>query len=219
LTGWLEYDTDLFHASTIARQIGHYRNLLEAVVRDSDLRLRELPMLSAAELHQVVAGWNDTDAGYARALTLHGLFESQAARTPEAPAAEHDTDRLTYAELNRRANRLAHHLIGLGVGDGCPVGLHLGRGLHDLVALLGILKAGGAYVPIDVGQPVARIEAIVRAAEITCLVTAVIVLPAVLLLVRPQSSPRLPAFEWDKPTGVTAADVIPKPAPSPEAGP
>jgi amino acid adenylation domain-containing protein len=171
LTGWLEYDTDLFHAPTIKRQIGHYRRLLEAVAQDPSRRLRELPMLSDAELHQVVAGWNDTGAPYARQRTLHSLFEQQAARSPDALAAEHGENRLTYAELNRRANRLAHHLIGLGIGHGRPVGLHLGRGLHNLVALLGTLKAGGAYVPIDVGQPAARVEAIVRAAGISCLVT------------------------------------------------
>jgi amino acid adenylation domain-containing protein len=171
LSGWLEYDTDLFHAPTIDRQIGHLRNLLEGVARDPGLRLRELPLLAPAELHQVVSGWNDTDAGYERELTMHRLFERQVERTPDALAAEMGEDRLTYAELNHRANQLAHLLIGMGIDHGRPVGLHLGRGLHDLVALLGILKAGGAYVPIDVGQPLARIDAIVRTAGIDTLVT------------------------------------------------
>jgi amino acid adenylation domain-containing protein len=171
LGGWLEYDTDLFQQPTIERQCRHFHNLLAAVARDPDLRLRELPLLSPAELHQVVAGWNDTAARYERGVTMHCLFERRAAHRPEAVAAEQGAERWTYGELNRRANRLAHRLIERGVGYGSPVGLHLGRGLHNLVALLGILKAGGAYVPIDVGQPAARVEAIVRAAGICCLVT------------------------------------------------
>jgi amino acid adenylation domain-containing protein len=171
LTGWLAYDVDLFHAPTAERLVGHYRNLLAAVGRDPAIRLRELPLLSAAELHQVTAAWNDTGAGYARDRTVHGLVAAQAARIPDAPAAWCGAEWLTYGELERRANRLAWRLIALGVGGGCPVGLHLGRGLHDLVALLGILEAGGAYVPIDIGQPAARIAAIVRVAGIACLVS------------------------------------------------
>ena len=128
-------------------------------------------MLSPQELQQVVWDWNDTDAPYERELTIPSLFERQVARTPDALAAECGPARLTYAELNAQANQLAHHLIDLGVGHGLLVGLHMGRGLHNLVALLGVLKAGGAYVPIDVGQPLARIEAIVQTAGIEILVT------------------------------------------------
>ena len=171
LTGWLEYDTDLFHRPSIDRQIGHLRSLLEEVARDPGQRLRALPMLSPQELQQVVWDWNDTDAPYERELTIPSLFERQVARTPDALAAECGPARLTYAELNAQANQLAHHLIDLGVGHGLLVGLHMGRGLHNLVALLGVLKAGGAYVPIDVGQPLARIEAIVQTAGIEILVT------------------------------------------------
>ena len=148
-----EFSTDLFDAPTIERMAGHFTTLLEAIVADPGQRIGELPLLSAAERHQLLVEWNDTAADYPRNRCIHELFEAQAARTPEAVAVVFEDRQLTYAELNARANQLAHHLIGLGVGPEVLVGICMERSLELIVGLLAILKAGGAYVPLDPGYP------------------------------------------------------------------
>jgi amino acid adenylation domain-containing protein len=119
----------------------------------------------------VLEEWNRTAAEYPADATLHTLFEAQASRTPTALAATHDTQSVTYAELNARANRLARHLVRLGVQPEARVGIGLGRGIEMLVSILAVLKAGGAYVPLDAAYPAERLEFTLRDARVGVLLT------------------------------------------------
>ncbi len=152
-----EYNTDLFEAVTIGRMQRWYLAALAAVAQSPETRISEIPLLDAAERHQLLAGWNDPDASFPAGLPLHRRFEAQAARRPQAPAVIHDLDQLSYGELNRRANRLARRLIALGVNPGDRVGLCLERSLDLIVGLLGILKTGAAYLPLDPAYPAERL--------------------------------------------------------------
>ena len=125
--------------------------------RAPSARSAELPLLAASEREQVLVAWNRTAAGYPRDATIHALFEAQVDRDPRAIAVALGEASLTYAELDRRANRLAHHLVAAGVGPETTVGLFAQRSLEMVVAMLGILKAGGAYLPLDPEQPAARL--------------------------------------------------------------
>jgi amino acid adenylation domain-containing protein len=153
----LEYNTDLFDASTIARLLGHWDTLLSNVPDAADLRLSDLPMVTAAEREQLLTGWNRPDAEFPADVCLHRLFEAQVEKNPRAVAVVYDIEELTYEQLNARANRLARRLRKLGVGPEVPVGLCVDRSLDTIVGLLGILKAGGAYVPLDPAYPKERL--------------------------------------------------------------
>ncbi len=159
LTGMVEYNTDLFDASTVERLAGHFVNLMHAVLADAETAVAALPILGADERRQIVETWNATAAPYPDAC-VHQLFEAQAARSPGAAALvfEADGESLTYGELNARANRLAHRLRMEGVGPGALVGLCLERSPEMVVALLAVLKAGGAYVPLDPTYPPDRLS-------------------------------------------------------------
>jgi amino acid adenylation domain-containing protein len=152
-----EYSTDLFEASTITRMLGHFRSLLEAAAADPAQRLSALPMLEAAERRRLLDAWNDTAADFPRQSCIHQLFDVQANRTPDALALIDRAQRVTYRELQERANRLAHHLNARGVGPGDLVGVCLERSIEAFVSLLGILKAGAAYVPLDPAYPPSRL--------------------------------------------------------------
>jgi amino acid adenylation domain-containing protein len=165
LVGSLGYAVDLFDPPTPERMAGHLRVLIEGVVEDPARRLSELPLLGAAERQQLVAEWNDTAGPGPRRSCLHELFELYAERAPEAAAVACEGQSVTYAELNRRANQLARHLMRRGVGPGVPVALFVERSLDMMVGLLGILKAGGAYVPLDPAHPRERLEAILGEVE------------------------------------------------------
>ncbi len=156
LVAFWEYNTDLFDGTTITRLTDHFSNLLAGAVAAPNGRLSHLPMMSAAERQQLVE-WNDTASGYPRAATVHELFAQQAARAPGAVALELAGETMTYGELDRRANQLAHHLIRRGVGPEVPVGIAVERSFEMVVGILGILKAGGAYVPLDPGYPKPRL--------------------------------------------------------------
>ena len=153
LAGAFEYSTDLFDPATIMRMGGHFRAMLEGIVADPDTRLAGLPLLSAAERRQLLVEHNLTRTEYPRVAGLHESFEAQVERTPDAVAAIFEGQALTYAELNRRANRLAHYLSKRGIGPEVLVGICVNRSLPMLVALLGVLKAGGAYVPLSPASP------------------------------------------------------------------
>ncbi|QRK05610.1 non-ribosomal peptide synthase/polyketide synthase [Archangium violaceum] len=157
LEGVVEYSTDLFEASTIDRMFGHLRTLLEGVVADPGRRVGELPLLTEEERRRVLVEWNQTRTEYPREASVHALFEEQVTLRPGAVAVEYEARRLTYSELNHRANQVARHLRRLGVTVGTPVGLCSARSLEMVVATLGILKAGGAYVPLDVSYPAERL--------------------------------------------------------------
>ncbi|MFL6198800.1 MAG: amino acid adenylation domain-containing protein, partial [Thermoanaerobaculia bacterium] len=172
--GWLgiwKYSTDLFDAATMERMAGHLESLLAAAVAEPERPVALLPMLSEAERRQVVEVWNDTAAPFPEQATLHGLFEEQVRRTPDAIALEHGESRLTYEELNRRANRLARHLRGLGIEADALVGIAAERSLEMVVGLLGILKAGGAYVPVDPSYPQDRIAYMLEDSGVSVLLT------------------------------------------------
>ena len=167
----LQYNTDLFDEATITRMLGHFRTLLEGIVADPNQRVSELPLLSEPEKHQVLVEWNDTAADYPKDKCIHQLFEEQVEKTPDAVALVFEDQRLTYRELNSRANQLAHYLRKLGVGPEVAVGICVERTAEMVVGLLGILKAGGAYVPLDRAYPTERISFILRDAQAAVLLT------------------------------------------------
>nr|QEO73591.1 AMP-dependent synthetase and ligase [uncultured bacterium] len=154
----LEYNTDLFDTATIERMAQHLQVLLAAVPGDGRCLVGDLPMLTEAERHQLLVTWNDTTVDGLENRCVHELFAEQALRAPDAVALEHDNAVLTFAELDDRANRLAHHLVTRGVGPDVPVALCVERGFDMVIGMLGVLKAGGAYVPLDPGYPTDRIE-------------------------------------------------------------
>ncbi|WP_267273291.1 non-ribosomal peptide synthase/polyketide synthase [Pseudomonas putida] len=154
----LTYATDLFDSTTIERLAGHWQALLEGIVSAPGTRVSELPMLTTAERAATLAAWNTAPATFAPSQPLHRLIEAQAARAPQAPALVCEGEQLSYAELNRRANRIAHALIARGVGPDVLVGLAAPRSLEMVVGLLAILKAGGAYVPLDPAYPLDRLH-------------------------------------------------------------
>lgn len=166
-----EYNSDLFGASTIRRMIANFQVLLEDVVAHPERPLSRLEILTARERRQLLVEWNDTARPFATAELLHGPVEAQAARTPDADAVQDGERILSYAELNRRANQLAHLLRARGVGRGARVGILLGRSAELIVGLLGVLKAGGICVPLDPNYPPARLEYIARDAGLALLVT------------------------------------------------
>ncbi|GIX48383.1 MAG: hypothetical protein KatS3mg131_2594 [Candidatus Tectimicrobiota bacterium] len=167
----VQYDPDLFGAETIRRLLGHYRTLLAGIAADATQPIATLPLLTPAERHQLLGAWNATAAPYPHTACLHDLFAAQAARTPQQVALIEGERQLTYAELNARANRLAHYLQALGVGPEVRVGLCLERSLEAVVALLGILKAGGAYVPLDPAYPRERLAYMLADARPAVLLT------------------------------------------------
>nr|WP_279637144.1 non-ribosomal peptide synthetase [Corallococcus praedator] len=170
LSGGLEFNSDLFEAETMDRLLAHLRVLLEAAVANPETRLWELPLMGHEEQQRLVKDWSGRAAEYPREKSLPELFEAQALKTPEAVAVEYGAQRLTYGELNRRANQLAHHLNGMGVGPEVRVGLCVERSLELVVSVLGILKAGGAYVPLDASYPLERLRWMQREAGVTLLV-------------------------------------------------
>ncbi|WP_414588179.1 amino acid adenylation domain-containing protein, partial [Scytonema sp. PCC 10023] len=171
LMGVIEYNTDLFDKATIARMVGHYQTLLEAVVVNPHQKVSELPLLTATERHQLLREWNSTQADYPKQLCLHELFEQQVQKTPDAVAVVFDSQQLTYSELNAKANQLAHYLVSLGVGPEVLVAICAERSIEMLVGLLAILKAGGAYVPLDPIYPPERLAYILEDACICVLLT------------------------------------------------
>ncbi|HEX6371120.1 MAG TPA: non-ribosomal peptide synthase/polyketide synthase [Longimicrobium sp.] len=166
----LEYSTDLFERPTAERMLAHLERLLQQIADDADVRLADLELAGEAE-RRLVRVAEGTPADYPADSAVHALFAAQAARTPDAVAAVFDEGSLTYTELDARANRLAHHLAGLGVGPESRVGICLERGLEMVVSMLAVLKAGGAYVPLDPGYPAERLAFMLRDAGAQVLLT------------------------------------------------
>ncbi|HYG63434.1 MAG TPA: condensation domain-containing protein, partial [Thermoanaerobaculia bacterium] len=167
----LDFASGLFDRATIRRLAGHLEALLEGATADPDQRLSELPLLAAAEGHQLLAEWNDTGPPLPERVLLHDLVEAQARSTPDAPAVTFDGETLTYAGLHDRADRLARHLRDLGCGAESRAGVALERSLDLIVALLGVLRAGAAYVPLDPGYPRERLALVLEDAAPRVLVT------------------------------------------------
>jgi amino acid adenylation domain-containing protein len=167
----LEYSTDLFDEARMTRMLGHYQTLLESVASDPGQRLSELPILTAEERARVLHEWNDTQSAFPSEQCIHELFEAQVRKTPEAVAVLYEEQALSYAELNRRANQLAHYLRGLGVKPDGRVAICVERSIEMIVALLGVLKAGGAYVPLDPAYPGERLRWMLEDSGATVLLT------------------------------------------------
>ncbi len=156
----------------LAEQLGrHYQRLLEAVAASPEACLSDLPFLEASERRQIVEGWNNTDAEYPRDRSVHELFQEQAERTPERTAVVFDSEQLTYGQLDRRANQMAHYLMSQGVGPRTMVALAAERSLETIVAILGILKTGGAYVPLDPEYPESRLSFMLKDSGASMLLT------------------------------------------------
>jgi amino acid adenylation domain-containing protein len=170
IIGRIEYNTDLFEASTISRTIGHFQTLLEGIVSNPEQKISELPLLTEWERQQLVA-WNNTATDYPQNACIHQLFEEQVERSPDAIALVFEDQQLTYKELNQRANQLAHYLGKLGVTAEVMVGICVERSLEMVVGLLGILKAGGAYVPLDPAYPPERLALMLEDAQVPVLLT------------------------------------------------
>ena len=174
-----KYDPAQFDETTIARMAGHYENLLHAAVARPETSIADLPLLEAAERHQLLVEWNATQREYPLDRCLHHWFEDQVARAPDAIAVQfpstssgHNEDQcLTYRELNARANQLAHRLHALGVGPQTLVGVCMERSLEMVTALYGVLKAGGAYVPLDPAYPKERLAFMLTDAQTPVLLT------------------------------------------------
>jgi amino acid adenylation domain-containing protein len=171
LIGTFEYNTDLFEAATITRMAGHLQTLLSGIVANCDRHLCEVPLLTEAEQQQLLVEWNETESEYPLDQGIHELFEAQAERTPDAVAVVFEGQQLTYGELNRKANQLAHYLIQRGVGLEVLVGICTERSLEMVIGLLGILKAGGAYVPLDPAYPQERLAFMLSDTQVPVLLT------------------------------------------------
>jgi amino acid adenylation domain-containing protein len=151
------YDVGRFEAPAVRQILSHFQQLLASSVANPEAKLDDLEMLSLGERNQLVAEWSGSRTAYPRESSIQELFEAEVERRPEAVAVIFDEEQLTYRELNERANQLAHHLRGLGVGPETLVALCVERSLELIVGLLGILKAGGAYVPLDPYYPPERL--------------------------------------------------------------
>ncbi len=162
--GWLD-------ATPLAQLNGYFQTLLAGIAADATQSVGRLPLLTAAEQHQIVVDWNATAAAYPDLHCIHWLFEEQVLRRPHAPALVFEGRMLSYHELNEQANRLAHYLQRLGIGPDTLVGICMDRSLDLIVAALGVLKAGGAYVPLDPAYPRDQLSFMVEDAGIGVLLT------------------------------------------------
>ena len=171
LSGALGYNSDIFDRETVAHMAEHLCNLLEGVVADPTQRLSSLPLMGEIEQRKLLEDWGQTTATYEVDNSIHKLFEQQAARTPDRVAVVCGEERLTYAELNARADRLARRLLAFGAAPDTRVGIHLSRSTGMVVAALGVLKSGAAYVPLDPSYPFDRITFMLQDSAIPLLVT------------------------------------------------
>jgi len=171
LIGGIEYNTDLFGKDRIERMIGHLNVLLESIISNPTGNIAELEILTSAEKHKLLVEWNDTEVDYPKDKCIHQLFEEQVEKTPANIAVVFEDNRLTYRELNKRANQLARYLQSGGVKPDSLVGICVDRSLEMIIGVLGILKAGGAYVPIDPTYPKDRVSYMLEDAECEIVLT------------------------------------------------
>ncbi|MEM9271366.1 MAG: amino acid adenylation domain-containing protein [Cyanobacteria bacterium P01_F01_bin.143] len=172
LIGSFRYNTDLFNEETITRMAGHFQKLLEEIIANPQQRVSEFPLLTEREQEQILGEWNNsTYREYSANKCLQQLFEEQVARTPTVIAVEFAGQKITYQQLNQRANQLAHYLQSLGVKPEVLVGICVERSLEMMVGLWGILKAGGAYVPLDPTYPQERLAYMLEDSSVSVLLT------------------------------------------------
>jgi amino acid adenylation domain-containing protein len=168
---YLEFNTDLFDRQSMERWLTHYRTLLDAVLEQPESGVSRLPLLSESERRRIVGEWSGTSANAPTDRCLPQLFEEQVSRTPGAIAVESQGSRLTYAELNIRANQVAHRLRGLGVGPDVVVAILMERSVDLFACLIGIMKAGGAYLPLDPALPTKRMAFMLENSAAALLIT------------------------------------------------
>lgn len=169
--GFIEYAKDLFDHETVERMAACFLTLLRSIVREPEAPVDRLPILDDEGLAGIVEGFSGARAEYPRGRAVHSLFADVAASSPDAVAVVEGGKGVTYRELDDDANRLAHHLIGLGVGRGDRVAVGVGRSTDFIVTVLAVLKAGGVYVPLDMAYPPARLKFMLRDTAARVLVT------------------------------------------------
>ncbi len=192
LTLELHYDASLFRRDDIARLAEEFRTLLSSAIANPDAPLDQLEVVGPSERNQLIFSFNNTSADYPTGKTLHQLFEERVELAPQAIAVEFEDEQLTYAELNARANQLAHYLRGLGVGPDVLVGVLMERSVEMAVGLLAILKSGGAYVPIDPEYPSERIRYMLDDSGVPVLLTQ-----SHLVATLPEHSARVVSLDTD----------------------
>lgn len=170
LSGRFVYSTDLFDRTTILRLQSHFQLLLERLLANPDCKIGEVSLLAEQEHHMLLVDWNNTAKSFPN-LRIHELFEAQVEQNPDRSALVFRGERLTYAELNVRANQLAHHLRQNGAVNGSLIGVCIERSFEMVVALLAILKAGAAYVPYDPELPVSRLKMMLEDSNPVCVIT------------------------------------------------
>jgi len=172
LGGWIEYATDLFDEATVRRLIQNWLTLLDHVVRDAECRIQALQLLSPRESTRLLGEWRGTAAGYEHPeALLHHMFEDWAVRQPESVAVIAGNRRVSYRELNLRANELAQRLLSAGLGRETVVGLRIDRSAELLIGILAILKSGAVYLPLDPALPAERANGMLAEANARILLT------------------------------------------------
>ncbi|BAY10179.1 non-ribosomal peptide synthetase family protein [Calothrix sp. NIES-2098] len=172
------YDSNVFNAESIELIAENFERLIASVINNADEVISKLNILSDRTLHQLLFEFNQTEANYPKSKCIHELFTEQVERTPNNIAVAFNNQQLTYAELNARANKLAHYLQSLGIGAEVLVGICVERSLEMIVGILGILKAGGAYVPLDPHYPQERLAFMLEDTQISILLTQQHLLPS-----------------------------------------
>lgn len=167
----ISFDRQHFEDKVIERMLGHLQVLLKGMAANLEQPLANLPLLTEAERYQLLIEWNNTGRNYPQDVCLHHLFEAQVERTPEAIAISLAGEHLTYQDLNERANQLAHHLRGLGVGPEVLVGIFMERSIEMVISIYAVIKAGGAYVPLDPDYPPERVALMLEDAQVPVLLT------------------------------------------------
>ena len=168
---YLEFNTDLFDRATAERWLGQYRELMETIAEHPEEKIGRVAILTEQEQRRILREWNATETIFDRTVCFPQLFEAQVSRTPDAIAVVFEGVELSYSELNRRANRMAHHLRDWGVAPDIVVPVLLERSLELLITLLAVMKAGGAYLPLVPGLPIRRLAVMIEASQAALLVT------------------------------------------------
>ncbi|WP_150273105.1 non-ribosomal peptide synthetase [Paenibacillus tepidiphilus] len=171
LSAWIEYKSGKFSRHRMESLRDYYLQILEVIAKDADLPVRAVEMITSAEKEQILHRFNSPVSGY-RPETLKSLFEAQAARRSEEPAAVCGEESITYGELNRRSNRLAHYLRKSGIGPESIVGILLDKSIAALIAVLGVTKAGGAFMALDRSYPPERIKYMLADSGAALIITA-----------------------------------------------
>src|SRR5689334_18727578 len=204
------YNSDIYDAWNIRQMLGHFQTLLDGFSINPEQRIDDITLLSTAEEQQQLSGWNNTAASYPAHKTIHELFAEQVARTPDNVAVTFGAERVTYRELDERANRLAHYLRRQGVGPNKLVALCLNKSPEMIVSLLAVLKAGGGYLPLDPNNPAERLQFVMEDSGTAHLITTAALRDKV-----PSSVPATVLVDADR----EAISLEPATAPDSGAGP